>query len=364
MRKNTDKWVLQLAHTYAPPFLDCARQYAVLFKNTDYKVCTVFLKGAYSPEAVEGAASDRVIFLEQSSKEISGLKLRAIHAVKKLHKETPFEFCIAHRSKPIYIALISTTIPVFGVHHAFGDYRRKSKRLFVNLFKKRLSLLAVSDAVRDEIRQKLPTFDKKNIQTLYNRINIDDVRSKQLSREEARSALKLPPQGWIIGNVGRLHPDKDQATLIKAFSKAMPKLSYNTYLAIMGSGRLESRLRTLAKDLKIEDKVIFLGQIKNGRSYFKAFDLFVLSSNHEPFGMVLLEAMSAGLPVISSDCGGAKEVVKDSSNLFPLGDDEALAHILTAKNYCNNSSRVNLFTDKSLLTTALSRIKIPYMQSS
>ena len=57
-----------------------------------------------------------------------------------------FSFCIAHRFKPIYVALLGTSLPVIGVHHAFGDYERKGRRIFANLFGKRLSLLGVSDA--------------------------------------------------------------------------------------------------------------------------------------------------------------------------------------------------------------------------
>ncbi|MDR1647922.1 MAG: glycosyltransferase [Zoogloeaceae bacterium] len=63
----------------------------------------------------------------------------------------------------------------------------------------------------------------------------------------------------------------------------------------------------------------------NVRRFFRAFDLFALSSDHEPFGMVLLEAMAADVPVVATDCGGAPEVVGDPGQLFPLKDPEALA---------------------------------------
>ncbi len=76
------------------------------------------------------------------------------------------------------------------------------------------------------------------------------------------------------------------------------------------------------------ESVRFLGQVAGGRRYFKAFDLFALSSDHEPFGMVLLEAMAAGVPVIGTDCGGGREVVQGVGELFPLGDAAALAGAL------------------------------------
>lgn len=77
-----------------------------------------------------------------------------------------------------------------------------------------------------------------------------------------------------------------------------------------------------------EVRNVDLGQVPEAKRYFKAFDVFALSSDHEPFGMVLLEAMTADLPVIVSACGGAPEVVGDCGLLFPLGDDEQLANSL------------------------------------
>ena len=217
---------------------------------------------------------------------------------------------------------------MIGVHHAFGDYKRRTRQLFANFFRKRLALLGVSNAVRDDMRACLPNWASERIETLYNRIDVAAVQAAQVSREAAREHLGLPQDPWVVGNVGRLHPDKDQATLIKGFAQALPQLPVGSLLAIMGSGKLEESLKSLASELRVSDSVRFLGQVVNGRNYFKAFDVFALTSDHEPFGMVLLEAMAAGVPVICSDCGGGREVVVDSGRLFPLGAAAALAQTL------------------------------------
>src|SRR3990167_3538010 len=239
--------VLQLCHGYDGPFLDCARQYAALFAGSEYKVTTVYLTGAPSAEVEAGSASDEVIFLDYSSREVRGLKLKAIRDIRRIVAGRDFKLCIAHRFKPIYISLL---------------------------------------------------------------------------------ACKLPQDAWVVGNVGRLHPDKDQATLIRGFAQALPQLPAGSLLAIMGSGRLEAELKALAVELGMATSVRFLGQVPNARRYFKAFDAFVLSSDHEPFGMVLLEAMAAGVPLICSDCGGGREVVEGVGVLFPLRDIASLAQSL------------------------------------
>jgi len=326
MTRSAERHVLQFCHGYDGPFLDCARQYASLFVGKGYRVTTVFLTGAADAEVAAGCASDEVLFLERSSASVRGLKLGAIRDLRKIAASRNFSFCIAHRFKPVYIALLATGLPVIGVHHAFGDYQRRTRKLFAHLFRKRLSLLGVSDAVRDDMRKSLPNWPTGRIQTLYNRIDIPQLQASQLTAEQARIELGLSASAFIIGNVGRLHPDKDQATLLRGFAKALPSLPQNSQLAILGKGRLEPQLKALALELGIGSQVLFLGQVAQASLYYKAFDVFALSSDHEPFGMVLLEAMAAGVPVLATACGGAKEVVEGVGVLFPFADDERLAH--------------------------------------
>ncbi|MFT3848005.1 MAG: glycosyltransferase [Propionivibrio sp.] len=323
------RWILQFCHSHYGPFADVARQYAVLFRGSPYRVLTVYLTGEPNDAVRQMSSSDEVIFLNFSSKAVSGLKLAAIGALKKIAESRECVLVIAHRAKPTYIACLATNLPVISVHHAFGDYRRAPRRWFANAFWKRLSLLAVSNAVRDEIRHSLSGWPTDRIETLYNRIDVAAVQAEILPREEARKALNLPLNAPVIGNVGRLHPDKDQATLLAGFSAALPYLPAGTLLAIAGSGPLEGKLKAQAAALGIDGQVRFLGQVPNARRLFSAFDLFVLSSDREPFGMVLLEAMAAGVPVIATDCGGAPEVVRDKAALFPLKDAQALAARMT-----------------------------------
>jgi glycosyltransferase involved in cell wall biosynthesis len=325
MTHSTELRVLQFCHSYDGPFLDCARQYASLFDGTPYKVTTVYLTGEPSAAVEAGSGSDEVIFLGYHSADVRGLKLAAIRDIRRLTRQRAFAFCIAHRFKPVYVALLGSQLPVIGVHHAFGDYRRRSRFLFAQWFKRRLRLLGVSDAVRDDIRESLPGWPAARIETLYNRIDPAAIQAELLSREQAREALGLAADAWVVGNVGRLHPDKDQATLLRGFAQALPQLPANSLLAIMGSGKLEAALKAQAEDLGIAGQVRFLGQVAHGRRYFRAFDVFALSSDHEPFGMVLLEAMAADVPVICTDCGGGAEVVAGVGLLFPLGDADALA---------------------------------------
>ena len=325
-----ERWILQFCHSHYGPFADVARQYAALFNGSPYKVLTVYLTGEPSEAVRQISASDEVIFLDFSSKAVGGLKLAAIRTLKKIAASRDFALVIAHRAKPTYIACLATELPVISVHHAFGDYKRAARRWFANAFRKRLSLLAVSDAVRDDIRRFLPQWPAEKIETLHNRLDVAAAQAGVVPHNAAREALGLPQEVPAIGNVGRLHPDKDQATLIKGFAAALPRLPAGTLLTIAGSGPLEAALKAQAASLGVAERIRFLGQVPDVRRYFSAFDLFVLSSDHEPFGMVLLEAMVAGVPVMATDCGGAPEVVADPAWLFPLRNAAVLADKLVA----------------------------------
>ncbi len=370
MARSVEPRVLQFCHGYDGPFLDCARQYASLFCNTSYKVTTVFLTGRPNVDVAKSCASDEVLFMDYQSTDIRGLKLKAIRDLRIIAHSRDFKFCIAHRFKPIWIACLATSLPIIGVHHAFGDYERWGRRFFANWQKKRLSLLGVSNSVRDDIRKKLLNWSADKIETLYNHIDVDQVRGQLLSKIEARQQLHLDDGAWIIGNVGRLHPDKDQATLLRAFAIAKPTLPKNSQLAIMGTGRLANQLKDLARELAIAEQVLFLGHVEQARRYFRAFDVFALTSDHEPFGMVLLEAMAADIPIICSDCGGGKEIVKDVGILFPLGDEQLLAEALQRMSQltlqqlqsCYDAMQVKLYSHFSDEAVEQAFWKLPMIQ--
>lgn len=319
--------VLQIMNHYEAPFLDVTRQYAMLFQQQPVDVVTVFLRGAPSV-AVAQAGIGKVVFLELSSKQVKGLKWKAIRAVRALHQEHHFDLCIAHRYHPIKIALKSGDYPVLGVHHRFGTYSRWERRFFINRHQKRLILLGVSDAVRDETRTALPHWPPEKIQTFHNHVDVAALESALLPKLEARQELGLPADAFVIANVGRLHRDKDQKTLLAGFALALPSLPANCLLVIHGKGALKEALQAQAQQLGIDKHVVFGGFVANLPARFSAFDIFALTSDHEPFGMVLLEAMVAGVPVVCSDCGGAPEVVDDANCRFPLGDAKRLAEVL------------------------------------
>ena len=132
-----------------------------------------------------------------------------------------------------------------------------------------------------------------------------------------------------IVHVGRLdNYSKRQDLLLKAFAKITKKYS-NMRLCFLGDGDDETELKNLAQQLSIADKVIWKGYTANVLEVLMDCFIFVLSSDHEGIPNALLEAMSVGIPCISTDCrpGGARLMLSDPSNglLIPCGDPDAIS---------------------------------------
>lgn len=325
---STSRYVLQICQNYERPFHNIAKQYNQLLEH-NFTVITVFLTGEKSQDIIDYIASDQVIFLDNTSKDLRGLKLKAIKQVKQLCEQFQFEFVIAHRYKPLYIASQLKHLPIIGVSHVFNDFARFSRRLYFYFKRKNIFFLAVSNAVRDDIRLALPNFPKQRIQTLYNYLEIDQVTQHQLSQVDGRQALKLPENAYLFANVARLNSWKGQKTLINAFSMIADQCP-EALLVLIGTGQQKTQLEHLVATLKLEERILFLGNVPDAVNYFKAFDAFVLPSNKEPFGMVLLEAILADLPIIATNAGGAKEIILNQHWLFDVDDSSKLAEIMLA----------------------------------
>lgn len=322
--------ILQISQGYNAPFLGVSQHYASILAHHG-QVTTIYLTGDESKEIEEVTGGSEVIFWQLKSKQLKGIKIKSIYKLYKLFKNEQFDLVVCHRYKAIYLAgliqLFGLKFKQIGVIHAFGVFNNWTRKKFINLLASRLTLLGVSNAVCDDISAAMPDLPMSRVHTLYNAVDIEVVESNLLNRISARNFLGLPEDKFIIGNVGRLHPDKDQETLIKAFAifnKNVP----NSQLAILGSGRLKEKLIQLACEFGVEKQILFLGQVKHAAKYYKAFDLFALASDKEAFGLVLLEAMIAKVPVVACDCGGAKEVVSGAGWMFDFGCFEALADIM------------------------------------
>jgi glycosyltransferase involved in cell wall biosynthesis len=133
-------------------------------------------------------------------------------------------------------------------------------------------------------------------------------------------------EGIVILGVGRLVPQKDFSTLLRAFTRV--RRIRQAHLIILGEGKERKKLKTLARKLGVQDDVSMPGFENNPFAYMRSASIFVLSSRWEGFGNVLIEAMACGTPVVATDCqSGPAEILEGGrwGRLVPVGDDQAMA---------------------------------------
>jgi len=155
--------------------------------------------------------------------------------------------------------------------------------------------------------------------------------TKALEREgqHIRQELGIGPDEFLVGNVGRLALQKGQRHLIAAMPLLLERVP-RARAIIAGGGDLEDYLRDLANEMGVADRVHVLGPRKDVPALMHAIDVFVMPSIWEGFGLVLLEAMAAGRPIVASRVATIPEVVADGESglLVPAGDPLALATAL------------------------------------
>ncbi len=137
--------------------------------------------------------------------------------------------------------------------------------------------------------------------------------TRKMSADQAKVALGLSPNQFVVGAVGRLEPEKAFDVLLQAVSK-LHSTGCDVKLVIVGEGSDRSRLESMAHELNLADRVLLPGWQSDVRRYFEAMDLFALSSLREGLPNVLLEAMALGVPCVATRINGIPRLISDAVN--------------------------------------------------
>ena len=214
------------------------------------------------------------------------------------HSNVTWQF----RDRPAHIRLIGASMRLF--------YPRADARV------------CVSKDVADDL-SRVSGIARKEFAVVYNPIEQYGDRSFSTS-----PAVWTGTERRVLA-VGTLKTEKNHALLLEAFARLHRRQPAN--LVILGEGPLRAALEQRANDLGIRDVTRFPGFQLDPAAYYQTADVFALTSNFEGLANVLIEALSAGVPVVSTDCrSGPREILDDGKygRLVPLGDAEALADAL------------------------------------
>jgi glycosyltransferase involved in cell wall biosynthesis len=224
----------------------------------------------------------------------------------------------------------SRTVPlVVTKHNDEPFYKGFGQRTVGRWVAKRADrIIAISDAVKDYFFQQGYAADREKIVTV--RYGIDPGPFENLDTKTARSVRQswsVADGEFLIGTAARFEPQKALHVLVEAFSRYLHDARVPAKLVLVGRGSLEAELRRLARRLGVERNIIWAGFREDIPAVMNALDLFVLPSLYEGFGLVLIEAMAAGKPIVASCVSAIPEIVENRHTgiLIPPENPEELA---------------------------------------
>lgn len=252
-------------------------------------------------------------------------EIRAVCELIEEHRPHVIHTHVYHADFVGYRAARKFSLPVVASVHGITGGDRKDRLyqwLDLKLLRRFDGLICVSESVREKILKAGCRADRVHLVA-----NPYSARAL-LTREEARDALELPPDGPVVGWIGRVSVEKGA----DLFVRTLAALPHPKPLAvIIGAGPEDERVRGMVRELGTQVNVRFVGERPNAGELLGAFDALVLSSRTEGLPMVLLEAMGASVPIVAFGVGGIPDAVDERSAwLAPAEDTAALADSLAS----------------------------------
>ncbi|MFO7792180.1 MAG: glycosyltransferase [Candidatus Saliniplasma sp.] len=179
------------------------------------------------------------------------------------------------------------------------------QKLIKMLYPKADKVVAQTRGIENILNEKFSTNNTTVIPNMADLTDFKRLAKKDVSKEHE----VIFDNDFTFITIGSLTEQKAQWYLVRCF-KRLTRIEQDSTLIILGKGPLERKLKDLVKEMKIEDKILFLGEVKNVFPYLRRADCFVLTSLYEGFPNVLIEAISQDLPTISTDCiSGPREIL-------------------------------------------------------
>ena len=211
-------------------------------------------------------------------------------------------------------------------HFSFRQYHNGNERKLKRLGRKMETydkVVTICEEMQEEGMEMYPDLKDKFL-TIYNAFDLDSIRRK--AEEPIDKALAMGP--YILAVQRLEESQKDLTTLLKAYKLLVTNYNLPEKLYVIGEGRSRNDLLKLCRNLKLENRVLFLGKKINPYPWMKQCKVFVLSSKFEGCPVVLIEAMALGKPIVSTSCPTGPSDMLDygkAGALVAQGDEEEMA---------------------------------------
>ena len=270
------------------PFAEVCRFYRNAASSIDAELTTVFLTSPTNEPEPDST------YLHTSELKDTRAIARQIDA----QLEAEWDLVLCHRYRAYWADALSNldNKKCVAVAHEFGMLRRWQRRASRKVYAREIAFAGVSPAVTDELARSVP-----QTHTLPNGLDLSSWADRLQTREAALAGLGLDPGPFTIGVVGRLHYKKRPELALAAY-RQFRNTNADSRLVFIGDGELQAD----------DPEVHLLGRVDDARYLFAAFDVLLMTATEdEAFGMVALEALAAGVPVVTASIPGPKYVLED-----------------------------------------------------
>lgn len=256
---------------------------------------------------------------------------------------------------------------------ANGGMRARGYTLCEQLTAQPVDCLMVMNREDDQIARRFHL--AKDIR-LIDGMGLDPVRLPEVAKAELlafRAALGYTERHFLLLCVGEFSARKNQACILRAFAAASPHMP-QARLVLVGQGELETACQKLAAELEISHLVQFAGEVANPNLYYRAADAVVSASEYEGLPFNIMEALYCGLPVLTTDAKGSRDLIRDGENglVVPRGDADRMAlamQRLTDQDIYRTIRRQAVLPQDYLLSNAFEKVidcyraHVPYLQT-
>lgn len=274
-----------------------------------------------------------------------GKTIRSISILKKylkenpctlLHTQTPFGGVVGRLAAKDF-RKAGTTKVIYFAHgfHFFKGAPVKNYLIYYNIEKYLSKYTDVLITLNHEDYATASRKFKKTQVEYVPGVGVDThaIHSSQIDINTKKAELKLPQNKKIILNVSELIPRKNVSASLRAFAKSN---NDDAVMVICGKGALLEELKALCKELKIEEKVYFLGYRTDILDIYKISDIFLFTSHQEGLPVSIMQAMSSGLPIIASDIRGNNDL------LLPYSESASRDYLIDVNNIEEFTKKINI----------------------
>jgi glycosyltransferase involved in cell wall biosynthesis len=248
----------------------------------------------------------------------------------KIYKKRKIDIVVANVGKDIRLAGLAAKfasgVSVIALHQVDREIKNNLRYRFT--YKSLADMIVVNSiATKNTLLKSAPWLVSEKIKVVYH--GIDSGKYSGANTKDIRSEFGLSQQDLIIGFVGRLSVQKGIKYMLDAFRFVVGE-SQNVHLIIAGTGELEGLVKDFITQNNLERRIHLLGFRNDIPDLMRTFNIFLLPSLWEGFGIVLIEAMAAGKPVVATKTSSIPEIVTENRTgiLVPPEDEEAISNAL------------------------------------